>query len=1276
MTEEIKLLQASLKGDTRAFEAIVRKYQGLICAITFSGTGRVDISEELAHETFLRAWKNLGQLKDLGGFRAWLCTIARNLLHGHYRRKQPVVLDDSVMAGMTDPGDGPEERLAGREELVLLEEAILRLPESYREPLVLYYRQEKSIREVAAVLGINESAVQTRLYRARQVLREEVAARLERALERTAPGKGFTKAVMAAVGGAAAGLAGSAEAAVGGAASTGSATVLGTLTVKLAAAAAVIAVAAGAVFVFRPGEAGAPAMAQTEVSVVMDAAKPDLDLPVQEADAPAESPAVAVISDASETVAEPVRSYVDPARQSAFEPPVRPVPANVEASKPVFESQGVLSGLVTDAQTGAPVADAEVTISPGRLQRTTTDPNGFYSFESIEKDGDYSIGVFSNAYIGFTSFDTQPKMHLKKNGQAVKHFQLERACMIDLYVMDVEGNPVSNTRVWASSLETEQGREVGRSYVSLRTNEEGYIQLGGFAPSELPYVITALHTTEGGWVEKYGQKFREQVPDFAPGHLKVTLTDPNVVEYGEIVLQKGVEVKGIATYIDGAPARECRIAPYPDWWHSTTCPPDFAIEPNGLFTLSHLSPGTYRILASIPMSESSSRGVMLMSTQLPPAKDELLELIIPEKPEPADRVGTNSAANATLYGLVTDAATGKPIRDFRLRYKRVGISHYSTEGEWTQFSHEKGLFELDVTDGEKAVCRVQAVAEGYAARWSGEVDMQGRAAALIRLTRGGGLTGTVVDIEGEPIAKATVVPLSTAGGIQGTPEPHFTCEEGAVVTDAEGRFTLPHLAAGTETLKITHPDYTFAMVEGLTVAEGQVSDAGPITLGRGGAVEGVLCDDEGRPLTGLPVYVQNHFGFSSSDVRYATAVTDPNGRFRMDKLPEQLCYVVRPRSYQLTGVVSRGFVPVDGQVTRLNFGGGPKVRGRLVVGGMPLKHTQMTLVLGESSVGGLFRCQAETDEDGRFELTAGAPGTYTLFFEKRAKISTSVKVEEMRVGEEDLDLGTVPMAETTLRFRIEAAQTPTEIMRFFYLREQDPQTGTCVFWLDEPWETDQVYTVNITRPGIYYAVVQAAGGREYRFPVEVAEGMRELDVTLPIPSGGVTVTGALPDKISHVYFAGEDRSVSGILYTPTGEAGFRVEGLKPGTYRFNPKWPYYEDAVAVTIPEAAEHTLRLDAAALYGALRERIVVHVFDAQGLPVEEAAVWVEGGGRRVTPVEADGYSYVFCLPGGEHVIRAEKDGLSGARLYRFEIEIDNSDSGESFETFVRLDGEDKAD
>jgi transposase-like protein len=196
----------------------------------------------------------------MDGFRAWLCAIARNVLHNHYRQKKTVSLDQSDPDAFCSGSENPSETLIHQEELAMLEQAMMRIPVEYREPLVMFYRQHQSTRQVAESLGLNESTVRTRLHRARQMLREEIAARLERTLEQTAPGKAFTKAVMAGIGaGLAAGAAGTASAAAamtgatgtGTSAATGLAAVMSTVTAKILTAAAVATIAIGGVYTYK-----------------------------------------------------------------------------------------------------------------------------------------------------------------------------------------------------------------------------------------------------------------------------------------------------------------------------------------------------------------------------------------------------------------------------------------------------------------------------------------------------------------------------------------------------------------------------------------------------------------------------------------------------------------------------------------------------------------------------------------------------------------------------------------------------------------------------------------------------------------------------------------------------------------------------------------------------------------------------------------------------------------------------------------------------------------
>jgi RNA polymerase sigma factor (sigma-70 family) len=250
MNEDNKLIQAALAGDSRSFERLVEKYQATICAITFSATGRLETSEELAQETFFRAWKNLAQLKEIEKFRFWLCSIARNLIYSYYQQKHSdkvsVCDTDTLESLASQDVQSPTDTLISREEEMILSQALMQIPEEYREPLVLYYRQQQSTKEVAESLDLNEATVRTRLSRGRQMLKDQVATMVERTLEKSGPGKKFTKAVMVSIG---AGLAAGTAATAGVAAAGASVSTTGLLTAagaKVAAIAAAVILAAGA----------------------------------------------------------------------------------------------------------------------------------------------------------------------------------------------------------------------------------------------------------------------------------------------------------------------------------------------------------------------------------------------------------------------------------------------------------------------------------------------------------------------------------------------------------------------------------------------------------------------------------------------------------------------------------------------------------------------------------------------------------------------------------------------------------------------------------------------------------------------------------------------------------------------------------------------------------------------------------------------------------------------------------------------------------------------
>src|SRR5436190_15995663 len=198
---DVDLVAASRQGDREAFGGIVRKYQGLISGLIYSACGDLSSSEDIAQETFLAAWKSLSGLREPQKLAAWLCQIARHRMMDQNREsaRENARLARAITKYDATTSPRPDEEAMTAEEREVLWKSLAEIAEPYRETLVLYYRQNQSTVEVSAALEISEDTVRQRLVRGRQMLREQVAAMLERNLARSAPSAHFTSAVMAAL---------------------------------------------------------------------------------------------------------------------------------------------------------------------------------------------------------------------------------------------------------------------------------------------------------------------------------------------------------------------------------------------------------------------------------------------------------------------------------------------------------------------------------------------------------------------------------------------------------------------------------------------------------------------------------------------------------------------------------------------------------------------------------------------------------------------------------------------------------------------------------------------------------------------------------------------------------------------------------------------------------------------------------------------------------------------------------------------------------------------
>jgi RNA polymerase sigma-70 factor, ECF subfamily len=163
-----------------AIEDLVRQHARLVYRIAYAALRNPHEAEDATQETFLRVLRfrvRLPQIEDAKSWLAriaWRVAVARSKNHG--RRREMAWEDSGSPVAEVVSSDTPaDEQIAGIQVGEVLEKLMAALPRKLREPLVLSAIEEMSPREVAAALGINEAAVRSRVFRARNILREKLS---------------------------------------------------------------------------------------------------------------------------------------------------------------------------------------------------------------------------------------------------------------------------------------------------------------------------------------------------------------------------------------------------------------------------------------------------------------------------------------------------------------------------------------------------------------------------------------------------------------------------------------------------------------------------------------------------------------------------------------------------------------------------------------------------------------------------------------------------------------------------------------------------------------------------------------------------------------------------------------------------------------------------------------------------------------------------------------------------------------------------------------------
>lgn len=177
-TEEQRLVVRAKEGDMEAYECLVKAYEHPIYYLCLRMAGAPQIADDLAQETFIRAYGALPGFKEGRDFYVWLRRIAVNASLNHLRtakREEP--LGDREPAPYRDL---PQDELLRREAERKFQEALGALPYDQRAVFVLRVFEDQSYRDIARALKISKGTVMSRLSRAREKLRALLADRIER----------------------------------------------------------------------------------------------------------------------------------------------------------------------------------------------------------------------------------------------------------------------------------------------------------------------------------------------------------------------------------------------------------------------------------------------------------------------------------------------------------------------------------------------------------------------------------------------------------------------------------------------------------------------------------------------------------------------------------------------------------------------------------------------------------------------------------------------------------------------------------------------------------------------------------------------------------------------------------------------------------------------------------------------------------------------------------------------------------------------------------------
>ena len=187
--KDLILVRRAKRGDYKAFDLLVLKYQSRIIGISMKFVKDIHIAEDIAQESFIKAFKSLNSFREESAFYTWLYRIAantsKNYLTSKRRKKEysesEVFSSEDVNVDIFDipGGDSPEEILAANNLREVIFESLSNLPEDIRTAISLREFEGLSYEEISEVLDCPIGTVRSRIFRGREIIQDKISPLLE-----------------------------------------------------------------------------------------------------------------------------------------------------------------------------------------------------------------------------------------------------------------------------------------------------------------------------------------------------------------------------------------------------------------------------------------------------------------------------------------------------------------------------------------------------------------------------------------------------------------------------------------------------------------------------------------------------------------------------------------------------------------------------------------------------------------------------------------------------------------------------------------------------------------------------------------------------------------------------------------------------------------------------------------------------------------------------------------------------------------------------------------